>query len=133
MPGATVRLKHTLQVYCKDIDVLVNESGTQVWQKIKVEKKRRNLKNPRLPYRCMSKITKVQRPTEEEQLDFEAKLLQMEGDTKFNTPSQYATDTVKYPSNTMSFSQKHIEHLRKFPEINFEQYLSNLRLMTRIR
>lgn len=59
-------------------------------------------------------------------------LLAMENDERYSTAAQYAVDSLKYPSNSITFTQRHIEHLRKFPEINPHQYISNLKLMTKV-
>ncbi len=57
----------------------------------------------------------------------------MEENTLYNTESHYVADSVKYPTNVITFSQKHMDHLRKYPSINPEQYISNLKLMTKTR
>ena len=43
------------------------------------------------------------------------------------------SDVERYPNNLITFAQSHIEHLKKFPNINPDQYISNLKLMTKIR
>lgn len=58
-------------------------------------------------------------------------LLEMENDDRYNTAPRYVVDTEKYPDNMITFSQRHLEHLRKFPDINPHQYISNLKLMTK--
>lgn len=60
-------------------------------------------------------------------------LEEMEGDKRYNTKSRYVADTLKYPDNQITFTEKHLEHLRKFPDIDPNQYISNLRLMTATR
>ena len=60
-------------------------------------------------------------------------LLQMEKDEKYNTASRYVADSLKYPNNEISFSEKHLAHLRKFPDINPYHYISNLKIMTLYR
>ncbi len=60
-------------------------------------------------------------------------LQEMEGDNRYNTNSRYVADTTKYPTNLITFTEKHLEHLRKFPDIDPNQYISNLRMMTATR
>lgn len=67
---------------------------------------------------------------EEDVLD---NLRALEKDPLYNTPSRYHADTERYPDNTISFAQTHLEHLKKFPKVDPDQYISNLRLMTKIR
>ena len=81
----------------------------------------------------MSKSFKAQALSPVEEAEVLQLLEQMEDDKAYNTESHYAVDTIKYPDNKIRFSQKHMEHLRKFPAINPEQYISNLKLMTRTR
>jgi hypothetical protein len=64
--------------------------------------------------------------------DVRALLLEMEGDARYNTASRYVADSEKYPDNVITFSEQHLEHLRKFPDVNPHQYISNLRLMTKL-
>lgn len=58
-------------------------------------------------------------------------LTEMENDKQYNTESRYTADTVKYPNNQITFSEKHIEYLRKFPYIDPRQYIINLKLITK--
>lgn len=60
-------------------------------------------------------------------------LLEMEKDKKYNTASHYVADSLKYPNNKITFAEKHLAHLRKFPDINPYHYISNLKMMTLIR
>jgi hypothetical protein len=60
-------------------------------------------------------------------------LKEMEKDKKYNTASHYVADSLKYPNNEITFSEKHIAHLRKFPDINPYHYISNLKMMTLLR
>ncbi len=67
----------------------------------------------------------------------EARLLQnlrqMERDNTYNTESRYSGNTEKYPNNQITFSQWHMAHIKKFPNLNPLHYLANLKLMTKIR
>lgn len=65
--------------------------------------------------------------------DVLADLKKLEKDPSYNTPSRYHIDEERYPDNLISFAQTHLEHLKKFPKVDPDQYISNLRLMTKIR
>ena len=67
---------------------------------------------------------------EEDVLD---NLKKLEKDPLYNTPSRYHADTERYPKNLITFAQTHLEHLKKFPKVDPDQYISNLKLMTKIR
>jgi len=70
-------------------------------------------------------------PGSEEEARILSLLKQMEENKAYSTKPRYAANADKYPDNTISFSKQHIEHLRKFPNIDPEQYISNLKLMNR--
>lgn len=57
----------------------------------------------------------------------------MEKNPIYNTESRYVGDGEKYPDHLISFSQRHMDYLKKFPNIDPMKYLSNLRMMTRAR
>jgi len=57
----------------------------------------------------------------------------MAADTNFVTKGSYAANDVTYPGNVMSFVEKHRDYLRAHPNTDPQQYLSNLRLMTRVK
>jgi hypothetical protein len=59
-------------------------------------------------------------------------LTDMEKDSRYNTQTRYIADTAKYPTNIITFAEQHLEHLRKFPDVNPYQYISNLKLMTKL-
>lgn len=65
--------------------------------------------------------------------EIEAALLDMELDNAYNTESVYNPNTILYPNNKMSFKDKHLAYLKSNKATNPEQYLSNLKLMTKIR
>lgn len=75
--------------------------------------------------------SKTRRFTPEEEVHIVAMLTKLEGDKAFNTKGQYSGNTDKHPDNHVTFTQKHLEYLRRFPNVNPEQYILNLRLMTR--
>jgi hypothetical protein len=60
-------------------------------------------------------------------------LEEMERDSAFNTESSFSPNVDLYPDNRMPFVDKHMQYLMSHRGIDPNQYLSNLRLMTRIR
>jgi len=59
-------------------------------------------------------------------------LKRMSASPSFLTGASYAANSDLYPENSMSFVQKHVAYLRAHPATDPQQYLSNLRLMTRV-
>jgi hypothetical protein len=57
----------------------------------------------------------------------------MENDLTYQTDSGYSSNESLYPDNNITFVEKHMNYLTEHRNVNPEQYLSNLRLMTRIR
>lgn len=55
----------------------------------------------------------------------------MQNNQAFNTPSCYTANTVRYPANNMTFAEKHLDYLKNHPNTNPDQYIANLRLITR--
>lgn len=56
----------------------------------------------------------------------------MENDSLLhNVKSTYNANTEIYPNNQMPFRDKHYNYLLKHPDVDPDQYLSNLRLMLR--
>jgi hypothetical protein len=68
-----------------------------------------------------------------EGVEVEEALARMVQDTAYNTKSSYSANTVLYPDNCLSFIDKHKTYLVAHPAIDPGLYLSNLRLMTRLR
>ncbi|MDB5186350.1 MAG: hypothetical protein JWL85_873 [Candidatus Saccharibacteria bacterium] len=69
----------------------------------------------------------------EESAEIEATLRLMTQDIKYNTESSYSANGELYPDNSISFVDKHLNYITKHPSIDPQHYLSNLRLMTRLR
>lgn len=69
----------------------------------------------------------------DEGVDAYRQLKAMEADANFVTRSAYAADTSKYPDNTISFVDKHMTYLHTHPNTDVQGYISNLRLMNRIK
>ena len=57
----------------------------------------------------------------------------MVADSKYNTGSTYSSDVSTYADHKIPFTDKHMQYLIAHPSVDAEQYLSNLRLMTRVR
>lgn len=70
--------------------------------------------------------------TEEGKL-FEKLLKEMALDAGYNTEASYSANSELYPTNSISFVNKHKAYLQNHSAIDPQQYLSNLRLITRIR
>lgn len=60
-------------------------------------------------------------------------LMAMAADVTYHTLSTYSANGLLYPDNQISFVDKHMEYLRTHPATDPQHYLSNLRLMTRIK
>ena len=56
-------------------------------------------------------------------------LKKMTKDPCFNTKSMYSAASV----DDVTFVEKHMKYLADHPKLNPQQYLSNVRLMTRIK
>ena len=54
-------------------------------------------------------------------------------DEAFATEPSFSADSQTYPDNLIPFIDKHMMYLRSHPNTNPIQYISNLRLMTRLR
>jgi hypothetical protein len=54
-------------------------------------------------------------------------------DRTYITVPSYCADSDKYADNLIPFVDKHLAYLRTHPATNPDQYLSNLRLMTRVK
>lgn len=65
--------------------------------------------------------------------EIESLLAQIEKDATFNTGPSYSANGDKYPDHSIPFVDKHMNYLRTHPSIDPQQYISNLRLMTRVR
>lgn len=65
----------------------------------------------------------------EEAASVRLSLQSMVADPCFNTELPYTAN----PDNKQSFVDKHMTYLSQHPKLNPQHYLSNLRLMTRIK
>lgn len=69
----------------------------------------------------------------QEGLETKEALAEMHANKGYNTNSDYSTNQDKYPDNRIPFVDKHMKYLSENQSINIKHYLSNLRLMTRIK
>lgn len=78
----------------------------------------------------MSKLQSAQKflASEEAKLIRED-LMKMVADPCFNTESSYTTSS----SDSLLFVDKHMRYMSKYANVDPQQYLSNLKLMTRIK
>lgn len=60
-------------------------------------------------------------------------LSSMVEDPKYNTNSIYSSNSDLYPDQLMPFVDRHMDYLGSHPDVIPDQYISNLRLMTRLR
>ena len=70
-------------------------------------------------------------PNTEEGKEVKTQLQQMVESNTYNTCSSYSANTSLYPDNLIPFVDKHMEYLINHPMIEANQYLSNIKLMTR--
>ena len=68
-----------------------------------------------------------------EGMEIEQLLISMSSDPAYMTKSSYSANGDLYPGNTISFVDKHLNYLRAHPTTDPRHYVSNLRLMTRLR
>jgi hypothetical protein len=68
-----------------------------------------------------------------EGVEFEKALHTMVKDEAYLTTPSFSTNINLYPNNLIPFVNKHMDYIQNHPSIDPQQYLSNLRLMTRIR
>lgn len=65
--------------------------------------------------------------------EIKATLQAMEENPSLVTKSAFRANSEKWPDNTISFVENHLDYLRSHPKTDPEQYLSNLRLRIRKR
>lgn len=69
----------------------------------------------------------------EEGIAIQQRLKDMMNDATYNTTSTYSANTQVYPDNLIPFVNKHMDYLKAHPAMDPQQYLSNLRLMSRTK
>ena len=62
-----------------------------------------------------------------------SELREMSNDDSYRTEPGYSIDAEAYPDHIVPFEEFHINYLRKHAQIDPVHYLSNLRLMLKIR
>ncbi len=76
---------------------------------------------------------KINYYTSEEGIEVIEALKSIAASNLYNTGVSYSSNTQEYPDNKMPFVDKHMRYLNAHPNLDPMQYISNLRLMTRIR
>lgn len=69
----------------------------------------------------------------DEGVQVELALRMLEEDKSYNTVSSYSANGETYPDHIIPFVDKHMKYLSEHQSVNLRDYLSNLRLMTRIK
>lgn len=80
-----------------------------------------------------SRFVRSKAPSFINQEEIELQLKEIQQDTAYNTQSTYSANSNLYPDNKMSFVAKHMAYLKAHSSLDPEQYIANLRLMTKIR
>ncbi|MBA3758603.1 hypothetical protein H0X10_03165 [Candidatus Saccharibacteria bacterium] len=68
-----------------------------------------------------------------EGLEIARALREMDADNAFSTIASYSANAAVYPDNLIPFVDKHMNYLKQHQNVNPVHYLSNLRLMTKIK
>ena len=76
---------------------------------------------------------KVHFTESEEGIEIKKMLHSMAEDLAYNTQSSYSANAAIYTDNVISFVEKHMLYLSTHPTTDPQHYMSNLRLMTRIK
>lgn len=69
----------------------------------------------------------------EEGAQVRTQLESMHRDSAFMTTASYSANTKLYANNSITFVEKHMAYLNNNPTVDPSLYLSNLRLITKIR
>lgn len=69
----------------------------------------------------------------EEGIESRRILRQMVADEAFNTQPTYSSNTKLYPDNLIPFVDKHMDYLCSHPSTDPQHYISNLRLISRLK
>lgn len=80
-----------------------------------------------------SRFVKSKTPCFINQEQIEEQLRSIQQDKSYNTESTYSANSTLYPDNKMPFVAKHLAYLKAHSALDPEQYIANLRLMTKIR
>lgn len=95
----------------------------------------KKLRNPRRPRNNTMPTAKkrVNFFESEEGLEIERTLRGMALDAAYNTDASYSANSSLYPDNLIPFVAKHMSYLNAHPSTDPQHYISNLRLMTKVR
>jgi len=69
----------------------------------------------------------------EEGVEIKEALQKMVADASYNTRPSYSANVAIYPDRLMPFVNKHMDYLRNHPATDPWHYVSNLRLITRLK
>jgi hypothetical protein len=65
--------------------------------------------------------------------EVKAILVKMQTDLLYATGSTYSANAEKHPDHLITFVEKHMEYLNTHPDVNPDQYVANLRIITKLR
>lgn len=80
-----------------------------------------------------SAYTKAQMSNFMQESDIIEHLQEMLQDESFITEPGYSIDSEQYPDNKVPFVEDHIGYLKRHRQVDPSHYLSNLRIMLKIR
>ena len=69
----------------------------------------------------------------QEAKDIRRILKRMTLDKAYNTDSSYSANSLQYADNLIPFVDKHMNYLNSHPKVEADQYIANIKLMSRIR
>lgn len=71
--------------------------------------------------------------TEDQVVRVKELLQELVDDSAYNTEPSYIASNEVYTDHMIPFVEKHMAYLMSHPKVNPAQYISNLRMMTKIR
>ena len=81
----------------------------------------------------MPTITRKFLATPEQVANVRQLLQELVDDSGYNTEPSYIANAEIYTDHLIPFVEKHMAYLMSHPKVNPDQYISNLRMMTKIR
>ena len=69
----------------------------------------------------------------EEGKEFRRQLQQIADSSMYSTPSSYSPNTKLYPDNRMPFVDKQMNYIIKYPLLDAQLYISDIKNTTKIR